>query len=135
VKLLLASAAALSLSGYGTDSHRIRRVDAKTGVITTVAGLAKKGFTADGGPALSASLDSPGNLLFDRMGNLYLTDNGRVRYIDAATKTLVTAAGAGEGFSGDGGPAIRARLEPSAIALDSEVTSTLRNLRTTGSAG
>jgi streptogramin lyase len=90
--------------GYGQDSHRIRRVDAKTGIITTVA----------------ASMQSPFNLLFDRMGNLYVVDNGRVRCIDEKTKRLKTIAGAGKGFGGDGGPAIRARLEPSAIAMDSE---------------
>jgi len=87
--------------GYGRASHRMRRVDAKTGMIATVA-----------------SLEYPNNLLFDRVGNLYLIDNGRVRYIDAGTKRMKTVAGSGSG--GDGGPAIRARLEPSAIALDSQ---------------
>jgi hypothetical protein len=106
--------------GYGNDSHRIRRVDAKTGIITTVAGLGIAGFTSDGEPSLSASLQSPSHLLFDRMGNLYVIDNGRVRYIDAATKRLKTVTGSAQGFGGDGGPAIRASLDASAIALDSE---------------
>jgi hypothetical protein len=106
--------------GYGNESHRIRSVDAKTGIITTVAGLGKAGFAPDGESSLSASLQSPSDLLFDRMGNLYLIDNGRVRYVDAATKRMKTVAGSTSGFSGDGGPAIRAGLDASAIALDSE---------------
>ncbi len=109
--------------GYGPDSHRIRRVDAKTGIITMVAGMAKAGLTGDGGPALSAGLQSPSDLLFDRMGNLYVVDpvNDRVRLIDAKSRSIRTIAGSTKGFSGDGGPAIKARLNnPSAIALDSE---------------
>jgi DNA-binding beta-propeller fold protein YncE len=92
--------------GYGPDSHRIRQVDAKTGIITTVAGL--------------ASLQSPFNLLFDRRGNLYVVDHGRVRSIDVRTKRIKTITGSAKEPAGDGGPAIRARLEPTAIAMDSE---------------
>jgi streptogramin lyase len=113
----------ISQFGYGQDSHRIRRVDAKTGIITTIAGLAKAGLTGDGGPALSAGLQSPSHLLFDRMGNLYVVDpvNNRVRFIDAKTQRIKTIAGSTEGFVGDGGPAIHTRLfNPSSIAMDSE---------------
>ena len=109
--------------GYGQDSHRIRRVDAKTGIITTAAGLAKAGVTGDGGPALSAGLQFPSNLLLDRAGNLYVVDpvNDRVRFIDAETHSIRTIAGSSKGFGGDGGPAVRARLDnPSSIAMDSE---------------
>ncbi len=113
----------ISQYGYGQDSHRIRRVDAKTGIITTVVGLAKAGLTGDGGPALSAGLQSPSDLLFDRMGNLYVVDpvNDRVRLIDVKTQSINTIVGSTKGFGGDGGPAIRARLDnPSSIALDSD---------------
>jgi sugar lactone lactonase YvrE len=109
--------------GYGQDSHRIRRVDAKTGIITTVAGSAKAGLTGDGGPALAAGLVSPSDLLFDHLGNLYVVDpvNDRVRYIDAKTQSVRTIAGSIKGFGGDGGPAVRARLDnPCSIAMDSE---------------
>jgi DNA-binding beta-propeller fold protein YncE len=109
--------------GYGQDSHRIRRVDAKTGIITTVAGVAKAGLIGDGLPARSVNLQFPSSLLFDPMGNLYVVDpvNDRVRFIDSNTQIIKTIAGSSKGFAGDGGPAIRARLDnPSAIALDSE---------------
>jgi hypothetical protein len=68
----------IAQSGYGQDSHRIRRVDVKTGIIATVAGLAKAGLTGDGGPALTAGLESPSYLLFDRMENLYVVDRKRL---------------------------------------------------------
>jgi DNA-binding beta-propeller fold protein YncE len=109
--------------GDGQESHRIRRVDAKTGIITTFAGLAKAGLTGDGGPALSAGLQSPSDLLLDSMGNLYVVDpvNDRVRFIDAQTQNIKTIAGSTKGFGGDGGPAIRSRLDnPSGIAVDSD---------------
>jgi DNA-binding beta-propeller fold protein YncE len=109
--------------GYGSGSHRIRRVDAKSGIITTIAGSATAGLIGDGGPALSASLESPSHLLFDRMGGLYVVDpaNDRVRFIDGKTQTIKTVAGSTKGFGGDGGPATLARLDnPSGLALDSE---------------
>jgi DNA-binding beta-propeller fold protein YncE len=108
--------------GYGRGSHRIRRVDAKTGIITTVAGLAEGGISSDGDPALRSSLQSPSHLLFDPAGDLYFLDpiNDRVRCIDAKTGAVRLIAGSTKGFSGDGGPANRAQLNnPSAIAIDS----------------
>jgi len=113
----------ISQCGNGQDSHRIRRVNTNTGIITTVAGLAKAGLTGDGGPALSADLRCPSDLLFDRRGNLYVVDpvNNRVRLIDAKTQSIKTIAGSTQGFGGDGGPAIRARFDdPSSIAMDSD---------------
>ena len=107
--------------GYGQDSHRIRRVDTKSGIITTVAGLAKEGLTGDGGPAPSASLTAPSDLLFDRMGDLYVVASDRVRYIEARTRIITTIAGSTKGFAGDGGPAIKARFDsPSSVAMDAD---------------
>jgi sugar lactone lactonase YvrE len=109
--------------GYGQHSHRIRRIDGRTGIITTVAGMGRAGLSGDRGPAFSAGLQSPSDLLFDRTGNLYVVDpvNDRVRLIDANTKTIITVAGSTKGFGGDGGPASRARLNnPSSIALDAD---------------
>ena len=109
--------------GYGTGSCRIRRVDARTGVITTVAGSAKAGLIGDDGPALSAGLKDPSGVLFDQIGDLYVVDpiNDRVRFIDAKTQNIRTIAGSTKGLGGDGGQAIRARLDnPSSIAVDSE---------------
>jgi len=76
----------------------------------------------DDGPARSATLQSPSNLLLDRQGNLFVLDpvNDRVRRIDAKTGVITTIAGSTKGFGGDGGPAVKAKLDnPSAMAIDS----------------
>jgi hypothetical protein len=103
-----------------TRNHRIREVLASTGVITTIAGTGVKGFSGDGGPALSATLAGPQALAFDSAGNLYIadTDNHRVRKITGTT--ITTVAGNGEQiFSGDNGAATSAGLDsPGGIALD-----------------
>ena len=104
------------------ESHRIRRVDGATGIITTVVGGAASGFSGDGGPATSASLNFPSGLAVDGSGNLYISDsfNYRVRRVDAATGVITTVAGDGiRGFSGDGGPATSASLNvPWGVAVD-----------------
>src|ERR1700726_4583983 len=53
-----------------TFNHRIRRVDARSGVIATVAGSGEKGFSGDGGPATSAALNEPYGVVVDAGGNL-----------------------------------------------------------------
>jgi DNA-binding beta-propeller fold protein YncE len=79
-------------------NHLVRRVDAKTGVISTVAGTGQAGFAGDGGPASKAQLNQPHSLVFDHTGNLYVCDigNHRVRKIDMKTGTISTFAGTGE---------------------------------------
>lgn len=47
------------------SNHRIRRIDARSGLVTTVAGNGESGFAGDGGPASQASITSPYGLLFD----------------------------------------------------------------------
>lgn len=105
-----------------TGNNCIRRIDAKTGIIMTVAGCGKKGFSGDGGSATKAELNEPYGLQLDRDGNLYFVDrlNFRVRMIEARTGNIRTVAGSGRrGFSGDGGSAIRADMrEPNGLALD-----------------
>src|SRR5436305_831807 len=94
-----------------TFNHRIRRVDARSGVITTVAGNGEAGYSGDGGPAVNASLNEPYGIALDRSGNIFVADrlNRRVRRIDAASGIITTLAGTGEaGYSGDGGPGSRA---------------------------
>ncbi len=106
----------------GLNSGRVRRVDAKSGIIARVASSAKAGLTGDGGPALAAGLDFPSDLLLDAMGNLYVVEgtNDRVRYIDTHTQVIRTVAGSTNGFGGDGGPAVLAKLDyPTSIAIDS----------------
>jgi sugar lactone lactonase YvrE len=105
-----------------TFNNRIRRVDARSGVISTVAGNGDKGYAGDGGPAVRASLNEPYGVLLDRAGNIFVADrlNRRVRRIDAATGIITTLAGTGEAaYGGDGGPATRAGLaEPNGLAFD-----------------
>ncbi|MGH9869741.1 MAG: hypothetical protein ACREAA_16455 [Candidatus Polarisedimenticolia bacterium] len=100
-------------------SHRVRRVDATTGIITTYAGNGVGDFSGDGGPATSASLYGPMGMAFDSAGNLFIADsaNGRVRRVEAATGIITTVAGGGAG--GDGAPATDAHLSaPFAVAFD-----------------
>lgn len=99
---------------YFTDTHDfvIRRIDALSGIITTIAGTGTSGFTADGGFAATSNIN-PGSIALDTLGNLYLVDDIVVRKIDAKTGLLTTVAGreaAGTGYSGDGGPAIDAQF-------------------------
>jgi DNA-binding beta-propeller fold protein YncE len=105
-----------------TFNHCVRRVDAATGVIGTVAGSGTKGFSGDGGPATRARMNEPYGIVLDRSGNLFIADrlNRRVRRVDAASGVITTVAGDGSRtFSGDGGPADRAGLvEPNGVALD-----------------
>jgi DNA-binding beta-propeller fold protein YncE len=109
-----------------TFNHRIRRVDATTGIITTIAGTGEAGFGGDGGPAVAAALNEPYGVVVDRAGNVYTADrlNRRVRRIDAASGIITTLAGTGEPpWSGDGGPAALAGLaEPNGLAFDPDET-------------
>jgi sugar lactone lactonase YvrE len=91
-------------------NHVVRRVDAETGVITTIAGTGVKGYSGDGGPATEAQLWGPGRLDLGADGDLYIADiiNARIRKIDARTGTISTVIGSGG--LGDGGPAREALL-------------------------
>lgn len=106
-----------------TFNHRVRKVDAKTGTISTVAGNGIKGFSGDGDRATGASLNEPYGIELDSGGNLYIVDrlNFCIRKVDAGSGTITTIAGIGgkSGFAGDGGPAVKALLvEPNGICLD-----------------
>jgi sugar lactone lactonase YvrE len=163
------------------DNHVVRKVDAKTGIISTVAGTGVAGFSGDGGPGARAQLRQPHSILFDRNGALLICDIGNQRIrrlridtgiidtyagtgeaaptpegsrvagtplkgprtlalaangdlylalregnaifrIDAKTETLHRVAGNGEqGYAGDGGPAVNAKLSgPKGLALSNE---------------
>jgi sugar lactone lactonase YvrE len=105
-----------------TGNSRVRRVDARSGLITTVAGTGTTGFSGDGGAAIGAQLDEPRGIAVDRAGNLFIADtfNHRIRKVAAGTGVISTMAGTGmAGFSGDGGPATGAQLnQPGGIAVD-----------------
>jgi sugar lactone lactonase YvrE len=104
-----------------TFNNRIRRVDAASGIITTVAGNGEKTYSGDGGPATEAALNEPYGVVVDRAGNLYIADrlNRRVRRVDAASGVITTVAGTGEAaYGGDGGPPEAASLvEPNGLAF------------------
>ena len=66
-------------------NHLVRKVDAKTGTISTVAGTGELGFGGDGGPATKAQLSIPHSIALDADDNLYIADigNHRIRKVDA----------------------------------------------------
>jgi streptogramin lyase len=76
-------------------NHVVRRVDAKTQAISTVAGTGKAGFGGDGGPATKAEFKEPHSIQFDAAGDLYICDigNHRIRKVDMKTGTISTFAG------------------------------------------
>ncbi len=88
-------------------NHRIRRVDAGTGIVTTVAGTGTSSFSGDGGPGTSTGLAFPKGVAVDGGGNLLISDtnNNRIRRLDVGTGIITTVAGISTGgHSGDGGP-------------------------------
>jgi streptogramin lyase len=103
-------------------NHKVRRIDERTGFITTVLGLGVAGYDGDGGIATRASCNEPYEVRFDQHGNMFVVEmqNHLVRRVEAKTGIVTTVAGSGRpGFSGDGGPAAKARLkQPHSIALD-----------------
>jgi sugar lactone lactonase YvrE len=126
-KATFTSPVALAVDSAGdlfiTDqlAQRVRKVDHRTGVISTVAGNGQNRFSGDGGPATKASFNLPGGIAVDAAGNLYVAADQRIRRIDGSTGNISTLAGDGTpGFSGDGGPAATAELDnPTFLALDS----------------
>ncbi len=124
----------LELDGQGNIfiadlfNHRVRRVDAATGIITTFAGSGPGGsgdhqgggFAGDGGPATEALLSGPSDVAFDSRRNICIADVGNqsVRCVDLQG-VIRTVAGRGSAYPGDGGPGTEAILGPYRIAFDS----------------
>jgi streptogramin lyase len=79
-------------------NHVVRFVDARTGLIRTVAGNGKAGFSGDGGLAVSASLHEPHSIQLDGKGILYICDirNHRIRRVNLKSGIITTFAGTGE---------------------------------------
>ncbi len=101
------------------NNHRVRRISAATGIITTVFGTGATAFSPDGLPAAQTNAGWPAGLAFDPAGNLLVVTSNRVRRIDAATTIVTTVAGSGAfTFSGDGGPATAAGIYPWKLAAD-----------------
>jgi hypothetical protein len=108
---------------YIADStnFRVRKVTA-AGVISTVAGTGTNSFSGDGGPGASAGVSYVNSVALDPSGNLFIADSGnsRVRVL-LPNGTIATAVGTGvAGYSGDGGPALGAKLHgENGLAFDS----------------
>jgi len=120
------SAYDVALDGQGniyisdSENQRIRMVD-KDGIITTLAGSGKKGYSGDGGPATEAALKDPWGIAVDGEGNVFFTDhhNRVVRKVDPSG-TITTVAGTGEaGFNREEGPATKVMLnDPIGLFFD-----------------
>jgi sugar lactone lactonase YvrE len=119
-----AGVAGLALDSQGNlymaevPNSDIRKVDTN-GIITTVAGNQKFGYSGDGGPATSAQFNGPTDVRVDAAGNLYVVDssNNRIRKVDASG-TITTIAGTNYGYAGDAGLASNASFAgPNGIAL------------------
>lgn len=83
------------------QNHLVRKVDAKSGVISTLVGNGTAGFSGDGGPAKAAQLNQPHSIVLDHDDRVYICDirNHRIRMFDPATGLVTTFAGTGAGLS------------------------------------
>lgn len=105
-------------------NNRIRKVDAVSNRVSTIAGNGIIGGTGDGGPATLATLNNPTSIALDALGDIYFSDSGNnvVRRIDVFTGAITTAVGTmgQHGYSGDSGAASNATLNsPNGLAFDS----------------
>jgi DNA-binding beta-propeller fold protein YncE len=107
-----------------TLNHRIRKIDLKTGIITTVAGSGERGFSGDRGPAIKAAFNGIYAIDINRAADkIYVADleNRRIRLVDLKSGIVTTVAGNGEtGIPADGADATQSPLvDPRAVAVDS----------------
>lgn len=104
--------------------HVVRRVDADSQTITTVAGCGKQGFGGDGGPATEAKLSRPHSICLDNRGHLYICDigNHRIRVVDLDSGRIDTFGGTGErAATPNGAPLSGTPLNgPRALAFDGD---------------
>jgi large repetitive protein len=120
IRMVCASATSATIQGTSCTG---------AGIISTIAGSGNPSYTGDGGPAASATLNTPGDVAIDGAGNLYIADSGNnvIRMIAAATGVITTIAGNNGGAVcgsssdavGDGCPATQATLnQPQGVTLD-----------------
>jgi hypothetical protein len=105
-----------------TNNHRLRKVTASTGVISTFAGTGTAGYTGETVAATTAQLFYPTSVAVDPGGNVYVADqyNHRIRKVSAGTGLIATVVGsANPDFGGDGGAASAGQLQyPYGVAVD-----------------
>jgi len=103
-------------------SHSVRKLDAKSGNVTTIAGTGTPGSSGDGKPATEAQLNDPHSIVFDKNGDLFIADvkNHRIRKVDMKTGIISTFSGTGERLpTPDGAPIATAPLSgPRALDFD-----------------
>jgi DNA-binding beta-propeller fold protein YncE len=103
------------------DNRRIRAIDLRTGVVTTVAGNGEKGVPQDGAEAIKAPLVDPRAVAVDAQSNVYILERAghALRVVDAQGKIRTVAGTGKKGASGDGGPARQATLNgPKHLCID-----------------
>ncbi len=119
--------AAVAVDGAGNiyvcdqGNMRIRKVDASSGNISTIAGDGTAGFVGEGIPAVYSEVNYPAGIAVDGSGNIFIADeeNYRIRKIDAAGIITTFAGVLIPGYSGDGGAATMAKLQyPNDVAVD-----------------
>lgn len=105
-------------------NHVVRKVDLKTGAISTIAGTGQPGYSGDGGPAARAQFKQPHSIQFGPGGDLYICDIGNhaIRRLDVKTGTISTFAGTGKaGPTPDGAPIRGTPLNgPRSLDFDAE---------------
>ncbi|MBI4865385.1 MAG: putative Ig domain-containing protein [Candidatus Wallbacteria bacterium] len=109
----LAFDAAGNLLIADAGNNRIRRVDAATGAVLTVAGTGAAGFAGDGLPAVASPLEEPSGVFADALdGVVFVADSGNdlVREIDAEGRLQIEAGTGMPGRAADGTLALRAAL-------------------------
>lgn len=127
----LNSPSALAISPDGelyisdTDNHRIRKIDRNTGKLITVAGNGEPGDSGDAGLAIHARLYYPTDIVFDKQGNLFISDtaNNKIRMVERRSQRIFTIAGDGRrGYRGDEfGRSVDARFNhPTGLTIDTK---------------
>jgi len=103
---------------------KIRKIDANSGIIMTIAGVGIKGYSGDGGHAKEARIGSPTAICFDLDGHLYFTDDAYhvIRRVDAYSEMISTVVGTGKvGYTPDGTTGSSADLAyPKGLAIDKQ---------------
>ncbi len=99
-------------------NNRIRKINT-AGIISTIAGNGTQGYSGDGGAATAAELHNAAFVTLDATGNLYITDNSRIRKINTSGIISTFCGNGTMGFSGDGGQATNAEFtNPAGLVFD-----------------